>query len=392
VELATNGQVNKSPVNSREGSNTRETVHETNAPPPPGANLEGNNIKHIEESLLVAHSSVNRDMFQRFEQKRRLGYLKEPMDKHDTHYAELAKLLVDAGAPLKLFDKISDWALSAKVAGVLDKKHKTRQRLLDDISCHAGTKNMKPILTHLTLPNAKVVIPVTTFDATEVIMSLLLDQELVTADNLLFFKRGSIFDPPESDFSKGIPPGHVFGDVYTGHITNMAYHCRVENRGHEMVIPLIFFLDKTHIDAHGHLMQEPLCMTLGCFDRKTWMNPWAWRILGYIPNQSAHVMAKDPRDKLEDYHFVLQHVLQSLSEFQSKGPFYWEFPRNAVKDETQRCSGYFYTFFANLQGDIPGHDAACGHFNSVVGMSSMSATNATPLMKNWQTHSMSHSY
>jgi hypothetical protein len=35
AELATNGQVNKSPVNSREGSNTRETVHETNAPPPP---------------------------------------------------------------------------------------------------------------------------------------------------------------------------------------------------------------------------------------------------------------------------------------------------------------------------------------------------------------------
>jgi hypothetical protein len=44
-------------------------------------------------------------------------------------------------------------------------------------------------------------------------MSLLLDQELVTADNLLFFKNGSIFDPPESDFSKGIPPGHVFGVV-----------------------------------------------------------------------------------------------------------------------------------------------------------------------------------
>jgi hypothetical protein len=62
------------------------------------------------------------------------------------------------------------------------------------------------------------------------------------------------------------------------------------------------------------------------------MNPQAWRILGYIPNQSAHVMAKkDPRDKLEDYHFVLPPVLQSLSEFQSKGPFYWEFPRNAVQ-------------------------------------------------------------
>jgi hypothetical protein len=147
----------------------------------------------------------------------------------------------------------------------------------------------------------------------------------------------------------------------------MAYHCRVQNRGHEMVIPLIFFLDKTHIDAHGRLMQEPLCMTLGCFERKTRMISRAWRILGYIPNQSAHVTAKDPRDKLEDYHFVLQHVLQSLSEFQSKGPFYCEFPRNAVKDETQRSSGYFYTFFANLQGDIPGHNAACGHFNSCGG-------------------------
>jgi hypothetical protein len=28
----------------------------------------------------------------------------------------------------------------------------------------------------------------------------------------------------------------------------------------------------------------------------------------------------------------------------------------------------------------------------MVGMSSMSAAHATPLMKNWQTHSMSHSY
>jgi hypothetical protein len=163
-------------------------------------------------------------------------------------------LLVDAGAPLKLFDNISVWALSTKVAGVLDKKHKTRKRLLDNISCHAGTKNMKPILTHLMLPTSIVIIQVTTFDAMEVIMSLLLDQELVPADILLFFKRGSIFDPPKSDFFKGILPEHLFVGVYTGHITNMAYHCRVQKRGHEMVIPLIFFLDKSHIDAHNHLI------------------------------------------------------------------------------------------------------------------------------------------
>jgi Plavaka transposase len=82
-------------------------------------------------------------------------------------------------------------------------------------------------------------------------------------------------------------------DVNDGSCYMNAYTYYCSNKEKDVVCPLILFIDKTHTDTKGSLTLEPVCLTLGIFNKTTRNKEEAWRIIGFIPNLDGVSKKKD---------------------------------------------------------------------------------------------------
>jgi Plavaka transposase len=133
-----------------------------------------------------------------------------------------------------------------------------------------------PKVVQFKLPKANQEVKVITHNITAAIHSLLSDQELMKAENLVFHNN-PLEDPKAMDKTtiKDINDGSCYKNAYM-------YYC--SNHEKDVLCPLILFIDKTHTDSKGSLTLEPVCLTLGIFNQKTRNKEEAWRIIGFIPN------------------------------------------------------------------------------------------------------------
>ena len=93
----------------------------------------------------------------------------------------------------------------------------------------------------------------------------------------------------------------------------------------DVLCPLILFIDKTLTDAKGSLTLEPLCLTLGIFNKKTRNKEEAWRISGLIPNLDGVSKKKlTSTEKYSDYHSLLNVVFAPLVKLQSYNGIAWK--------------------------------------------------------------------
>jgi hypothetical protein len=291
------------------------------------------------------------------------GYAQAPMEKETQHLVKLLHLMKTHGAPLGLFDEVVSWCEEANESAGLfvdgAPPMMKRTPLLRELTKRFNLGGLKPIQTSVWLPNAGVHLNVTTHDAQEAIVSLLMDPELMKDENLLFFNQDNPFAPPAAG---PLPEDHLFADINTGQDMRDGYnfHCKI--RGRDILVPIMFFIDKTHTDLHGNLCQEPVSFTLGILNRETRNNPRAWRSLGYIPNQSVHTTAAQALGKLSDYHVVLKHILKGLLDLQKEGGFRWKF-----KYKDKIYDAVFVTAFFCLTGDTEGQDKASGRYSCRTG-------------------------
>jgi hypothetical protein len=93
----------------------------------------------------------------------------------------------------------------------------------------------------------------------------------------------------------------------------------------DVLCPLIFFIDKTHLDKKGNVCLEPLMVTLGIYKQSVRNQPHSWRCIGYVPNQDALPNMATPEGKAADYHAILNVILDELKQLQKEGGIYWEF-------------------------------------------------------------------
>jgi hypothetical protein len=170
---------------------------------------------------------------------------------------------------------------------------------------------------------------------------------------LCFFNTDDPFAGPDP-----IVDDHIYGDIHTGKWMIDTWDVLCKGRPKRILLPIIFFIDKTHTDLKGNLCQEAVWYTLGIFDYITRRNPRAWRPMGYIPNQSTHRTSKNGTGKLSDYHVVLKHILHQFTELQKKDGFYWEFSYKGQKYEA-----VFDCRLLFCVGDTEGHDKLCGRYN-----------------------------
>ena len=313
----------------------------------------------------------NKSLYTSYLQKLEMGYINAAtLPPTQEHLLRLLKLLNDANAPLTLFDEVKEWAKLASRAGIFypinEKELISREALMRDISKYVGMNKLVPIQKELHLPKARVDLSVTIFDAREVILSFLLDESLWEYKNLNTFELDQeLLDAPRFN-ADDLPDEHVFGDLMSGKLAHILYEQKVQVEGKELIAPLVFFIDKTHTDRHGRLCMEPVCVTLGCFSRRTRSKPTAWRVLGYIPNSAMYMSAKKSYDKLIDHHFILSSILEGVSNLIKEGPIYWKFPSaffKTVPESIHDRFGLIRLSLGPVLGDTQGHDQICGHYN-----------------------------
>ena len=127
--------------------------------------------------------------------------------------------------------------------------------------------------------------------------------------------------------------------------------------GHDLLVPIIFFIDKTHVDAHGHLTLEPITFTLGIFKKETCRLPIAWHCLGYMVNQANVRVKMKSITKAEDYHYILSIILKGVANAQKTDGVAWNLPFNGKIYPT-----VFKLLALIVISDTEGHNKLCLHF------------------------------
>ena len=283
------------------------------------------------------------------------------------HGLELIERLVQKNVSLDFYDEILQWAKDAHVKGLLNDNQNssrgtipTKKPLMDKIMKLFSGNDLRPKIVQVHLPNAKCKVNVTLNSIEAAVISLLEDKELMKAENLLLYDVNNLTQGPPNginfDSLEDIDDAYIFKDINTGRRFITAWHQLCAGDRH-MLVPLIIFIDKTHTDAHGKLVLEPVSMTLGIFNWQTRLSPQAWRSLGTIPNESTYHTANSSLGKVSDWHVMVKVITDGIRRL-SLGS--WEYD---LKYDEQQHSVVLRMPLLYIIGDTEGHDKMCGHYN-----------------------------
>ena len=270
---------------------------------------------------------------------------------------DLIQILRKAGAKLETYSQVLTWAAKAQ-------RHQfnfsapipTRKLFLSSFAEQLGISKMYPksISTHL--PHANFSVPITVFDATAAIHSLLTDVYLMRDDNFLFYN-------PDDPFSAPPLSNDICGDLIHSDWYCKTYHQMCNKSANSMLVPILLYIDKTQTDKLSRLSVEPVNLSLGLFKRSIRNQSSAWRPIGYIPDLSnvphKHGSTRDQSvHKAQDLHVLFDAVLSPLFEFiKLVHPFGFMY-----RGKLLQARLHFKICF--IIGDTEGHDRMCGHFTA----------------------------
>ena len=85
---------------------------------------------------------------------------------------------------------------------------------------------------------------------------------MILIQNLLF-TDGNPFQAPSMDKLAD----YILRDINDGSVYHDAYLHYIQVPGTDILVPIIFYIDKTHVDQQGCLCLEPVSFTLGTFKK-----------------------------------------------------------------------------------------------------------------------------
>ena len=186
--------------------------------------------------------------------------------------------------PLYGFDSILKWANESFAHGyIIPSRPRSRRKFIFDLQNILGMSTISQprvlpvnISTTHQFPNLSA--EVVSFSCRDMFDSLLSDVELMSDNNLLF--------STDSEFPTVSPviSDHL-GDLNTGDWFKNAYDYLCHETG-DILCPIIVFIDKTQVDQMSKWSLEPVLFTLGIFNRATRNKSSAWRVLGFVPDES----------------------------------------------------------------------------------------------------------
>ena len=261
---------------------------------------------------------------------------------------ELMEILRKANAPLYLYKEICNWATSCNIKNddYFREKQYSRKTVLKKLEHKFNLQNYHPQKVGTKCPSG-ISVDVVIHDFETALFSLLSDTTLMTSSNLLLNENEPWISFENND---------CYADINSGLLWKMGWETYCNATEKDVLCPLIFFIDKTHTDVQGKLSLEPVCFTLGIFDRKTRNQAFAWRTIGYVTNFDLLTSYKgDAEAKLNDYHFILSLIFKSVKEAQQKNGISWEL-------FGKKCSLKIPVL--TFLGDTEGHDKLVGRLGS----------------------------
>ena len=125
-----------------------------------------------------------------------------------------------------------------------------------------------------------------------------------------------------------------------------------------LLVPLLFFIDKSHVSSNGKLKAEPVLCSIGNIPFEKRKTKQAWFNIGFIPTLSHNNSSKSSTDESVFYQraldILLEEVRQSCNE--KDGILMSLYGHNKLF----RC----HFEISTILGDMVGHDTLCCHYQS----------------------------
>ena len=301
------------------------------------------------ESLLADSDTVIKDLTEKYDNDIQSGLGRGPIPDELKSQIELLVILKKARAPFYLFREVWKWAQNATTNHVKFAGAGTRYSVIKELHSRYDLGSTKPITTKVTLPESGKIVDITTHDFTSQLYSMLSDPVLMREENLLHYDGNTPFGLPPVTARRDSP----MRDINDGSVFRKAHKVHVTVQWRDLLVPIILFINKTHVDEKGRLTLEPVSFTLGIFKKEVRNHPFAWRPLGYATTPDT----KTPFQKLCDYHFVLQHIFASLLIAQKAEGIAWTLPYKG-----QNHHVVMKIPILCILGGTEGHDKLCGRY------------------------------
>ena len=244
---------------------------------------------------------------------------------------QLLKLLQNANIPNNHYGKFIDWfnesnlSMGNSVTIDSSKNYKKVVEYLDGLLTSSNKAfSLKPEYTIMTLPSGRF-IRACRFKFESVLHSLLSIPDMLDENNSLLYDK-YYRDPSKlDDLDEGT---RCYGDFHTGSWFSNA-HKNVCKSKHDVLLPIIIFIDGTNIDSYGKLNLEAVMMTLGIFNRDQRNKASAWRMLGYLIDPTSEGIgnneykSNEKKEKRIDYHHNLAYILEGLYQMEKSDGFLW---------------------------------------------------------------------
>ena len=219
---------------------------------------------------------------------------------------------------------------------------------------------MMPKYTLLNCPSGRA-FNVITYDIDAMIYDLLSDKNLTCSKNMIF-NSSNINNPFKINLNDCY---NEFDQSEYYNETIKKYKSEQNTNGIDpsklLVVPIVIYMDETNLDNYNNLSLHPVTMSLMIYNQKARNLERSWRTIGYIPNFTAMVGNKSVSGeaKLNDFHFILQHVLDGLKKLQSRpSGFQWVFEFDEYENKKYEMTLKFPLAF--VIGDGKGNDTICG--------------------------------
>ena len=272
-----------------------------------------------------------------------------------THYKSIIEWFNETTQSTAISDSTSRTSLIKSKKKIISMLHGILyQQLSPELS-------MKPIHNVMKLPSNHTT-KISKMNLVASLFSLLTDPQLMIQDNLLIYDNEYL--QPSKSTSTHITDIH--------HSTSFQEaHQNICKDPHDVLVPIIPFIDGTPIDVYGRNKLEVLMYTLGIFNQSTRNKPISWRVAGYIPdptnsnsgehndNDVSHM--KKAIEKRIDYHEMLKYLLNDFVELEKSDGILINLPN---KTNTDIITYRFKFVILYIIGDAVGNDKLCDRYVS----------------------------
>jgi hypothetical protein len=137
------------------------------------------------------------------------------------------------------------------------------------------------------------------------------------SDRALFGNLDNLDVNVDDPYGKYLSPNGLLSPVNLGQWYNSAYHHKVKDPSKDLMMPIIFACNKTHLQKGGKASSWPLMFTTSILNQKTRNLPIAWRTLGDINDLSLLQSAAEDKTlsqevKAERLHAIFKTILATV--------------------------------------------------------------------------------